>query len=123
MYEKTTLSNGLSLATHHMPSRVSVSLGVWLKVGARYEEKNINGISHFLEHLLFKGTKKRSSEQLKQSIERYAELGSAVKAGEDVQQEISLVLTTIIQILRDLTTLYEDFPQSEAEAANTQRIV
>jgi hypothetical protein len=61
--------------------------------------------------------------QLKQSIERYAELGSAEKAGEDVQQEISLVLTTIIQILRDLTTLYEDYPQSEAEAANTQKIV
>ncbi len=69
MYEKTTLNNGLNVATHHMPGRLSVSLGLWLKVGARYEEKNINGISHFLEHLLFKGTEKRTCEELKQSIE------------------------------------------------------
>ena len=69
MYEKTTLNNGLTVATHYMPNRVSVALGIWLKAGSRYETKDINGISHFLEHLLFKGTKKRSCEQLKQSIE------------------------------------------------------
>ncbi len=69
MHEKTTLNNGLSLVTQHLPGRVSVALGIWLKVGARYEQKNINGISHFIEHLLFKGTAKRSCEELKQAIE------------------------------------------------------
>ncbi|NQS99455.1 MAG: insulinase family protein [Candidatus Omnitrophica bacterium] len=69
MYEKTQLDNGLTVASHRMPSRVSVSLGVWMKAGSRYEPKDINGISHFLEHLLFKGTAKRSCEEIKQAVE------------------------------------------------------
>jgi predicted Zn-dependent peptidase len=63
------LNNGLTVATHYMPKRVSVALGIWIRVGARYEKKSINGISHFLEHLLFKGTKSRTCEDLKQAIE------------------------------------------------------
>lgn len=69
MYKKTTLDNGLTVVSHYMPERASVSLGIWVKVGARYESENINGISHFLEHLVFKGTKRRSCEELKQAIE------------------------------------------------------
>lgn len=69
MYKKTCFKNGLTIITHYMPNRVSVALGVWIKAGARYEEKEISGISHFLEHLLFKGTKNRSCEQIKQAIE------------------------------------------------------
>jgi len=69
MYKKTRLDNGLTVVTYYMPNRVSVALGIWIKVGARYEQARINGISHFLEHLLFKGTKKRSCEEIKQSIE------------------------------------------------------
>lgn len=69
MYEQTILNNGLTVVTHRMPKRVSVSLGIWIKAGSRFEEKNINGISHFLEHLLFKGTHKRTCEEIKQSIE------------------------------------------------------
>ncbi|MBN2096953.1 MAG: insulinase family protein [Candidatus Omnitrophica bacterium] len=69
MYKKTRLNNGLTVVTHQMPSRVSVSVGIWLKVGSRYEAKEQNGIAHFLEHLLFKGTAKRSCDELKQSIE------------------------------------------------------
>lgn len=69
MYEKTTLNNGLTVATHYMPNRISVSLGVWVKVGSRYEQEQLNGISHFLEHLLFKGTEKRSCEEIKQAVE------------------------------------------------------
>jgi len=69
MYKKTTLNNGLTVASYHMPERCSVSLGIWIKAGARYEQAGISGISHFLEHLLFKGTKRRSCEELKQAIE------------------------------------------------------
>ncbi|MBL7085263.1 MAG: insulinase family protein [Candidatus Omnitrophica bacterium] len=69
MYEKTVLNNGLTVITYHMPNRVSASLGIWIKAGARYEQKTRNGISHFLEHLLFKGTQRRTCEEIKQSIE------------------------------------------------------
>lgn len=69
MYKKTTINNCLTVVTHQMPKRASATLGIWIKGGARYEQKKINGISHFLEHLLFKGTKNRSCEEIKQSIE------------------------------------------------------
>jgi len=69
MYKKTILSNGLTVATHQMSGRVSVSLGIWIRAGARYERKGIAGISHFLEHILFKGTKRRTCEEIKQDIE------------------------------------------------------
>jgi len=52
-----------------MPERDSLSIGVWINAGARYESKREGGISHFLEHLLFKGTFKRSAEEIKKAIE------------------------------------------------------
>lgn len=69
MYQRTILDNGLRVITHSMPAVESVALGIWIGTGGRYENKKITGISHFLEHLLFKGTKKRSTRQIKQSIE------------------------------------------------------
>lgn len=69
MYEKTVLASGSTLLTHYMPNRISISVGIWVKAGSRYENKNISGISHFLEHLIFKGTKRLTCEQIKQSIE------------------------------------------------------
>lgn len=69
MYRKTILDNGLRIITHHMPHMESVALGIWINVGARFENKKNNGIAHFLEHLLFKGTKKYSCKKLKESIE------------------------------------------------------
>lgn len=69
MYELNTLKNGTRCAARSMPDRDSLAIGIWLNVGGRYEPKDICGVSHFLEHLLFKGTKKRSAEQIKQEIE------------------------------------------------------
>ena len=65
MYNKSILNNGLKIISHRMPARQSVSLGIWIKVGGRYENSKNKGIAHFLEHLLFKGTKKYSCRNLK----------------------------------------------------------
>ena len=69
MYEKTVLDNGLTLITHDMLDRESIGLGIWVKAGSRFENKNNQGIAHFLEHLLFKGSKRYSCQKIKQSIE------------------------------------------------------
>ena len=69
MYNKSILDNGLRIIAHRMPSRQSISLGIWIKVGGRYENNDNKGIAHFLEHLLFKGTKNYSCRKLKESIE------------------------------------------------------
>jgi len=68
-YRKVLLKNGLKIISHKMSERQSVALGIWIKVGGRYENSQNKGISHFLEHLLFKGTKKYSCRMLKESIE------------------------------------------------------
>ena len=68
-YHLTAFRNGLGVALKPMPQAQSVSVGVWVRAGGRYESPERSGISHFLEHLLFKGTRRRSCEQLKQQIE------------------------------------------------------
>ncbi len=65
----TELSNGIRVATSSVPTVESVTFGIWVGVGARYEPKRIAGISHFIEHLLFKGTKNRSARDISEAIE------------------------------------------------------
>ena len=69
MHKRTVLDNGLNVITSEMKSMSSVSLGVWVGVGGRYESKEKSGISHLVEHMLFKGTRSRSTKRLKQEIE------------------------------------------------------
>lgn len=69
MYQVTRLENGLTIATATMPHMASVSLGIWVGTGSRYEPADISGISHFIEHMLFKGTRRRSAREISQSVE------------------------------------------------------
>ena len=69
MYRVTQLKNGLAVATAEMPHMASLSLGLWVGVGGRHEPAALNGVSHFIEHLLFKGTKKRSAREISQAVE------------------------------------------------------
>ena len=64
-----TLSNGFTIATELMPNFRTATLGVWITAGARHETESQNGIAHFLEHMAFKGTKKRSSFEIAEAIE------------------------------------------------------
>ena len=81
--QKTVLDNGLTLLTEVMPDRRSVAVGVWLKIGARDEPRPLMGVSHFLEHMLFKGTARRSALEIAQSLEArggHLETSSAYRA-------------------------------------------
>lgn len=69
MYKKSKLSNGLRIITNRLSGVGSLSLGIWINIGGRYESAADKGISHYLEHLLFKGSKKYSCRQIKESIE------------------------------------------------------
>lgn len=69
MYRRQKLNNGLRIITKRSNNVQSVSLGIWINIGSRYEVQTQKGISHFLEHLLFKGSKKYSCRAIKESIE------------------------------------------------------
>ena len=65
----TTLPNGLRVATDTMPDVQSVSLGCWVGVGTRNEAASVNGVAHLVEHMLFKGTRRRSAFRISEEIE------------------------------------------------------
>jgi predicted Zn-dependent peptidase len=66
---KTVLSNGLLVLTESMPHLRSVSMGAWIGSGARDEAAEVNGISHFVEHMVFKGTTSRSAQQIAREVD------------------------------------------------------
>ena len=65
----TTLPNGFRIVTEHMPGLESASAGIWVTAGGRHERAEQNGIAHFLEHMAFKGTARRSALQIAEEIE------------------------------------------------------
>src|SRR6476659_7156082 len=67
--EMTTLANGVRVITEAMPHVRSVSVGIWIGTDSRRENAEENGISHFIEHMLFKGTTRRSAEQIARSVD------------------------------------------------------
>ncbi|MDD5130389.1 MAG: pitrilysin family protein [Candidatus Omnitrophica bacterium] len=69
MYKRHKLENGLKIIAKRLSNVQSVALGIWINIGSRYEDPAQKGISHFLEHLLFKGSRKYSCRIIKESIE------------------------------------------------------
>jgi len=67
--EMTTLPNGVRVITEAMPHVRSVSIGIWVCAGSRRETSAQNGVTHFIEHMLFKGTTSRSAEEIARSVD------------------------------------------------------
>src|SRR3990167_8101817 len=77
-YRKRVLKNGLRVIAAPVLGLTSVSVAVWVKVGSRFEEEKVAGISHFLEHMAFKGGKKyKNSKQVAETLESYGILKNA----------------------------------------------
>ncbi|MBX7231105.1 MAG: insulinase family protein [Bdellovibrionales bacterium] len=69
VFNKTTLSNGVRIVTEHHPFTRSISAGIYVELGTRDEPSTLSGVAHFLEHLVFKGTRKRSGFEIAKSLE------------------------------------------------------
>ena len=67
--EHTRLDNGIRVVSEELPHLASVSLGIWVENGSRYEAPEVGGISHYIEHLLFKGTDRRTAVEISEEIE------------------------------------------------------
>lgn len=77
MNTKDILDNGIRVVTEHIPYVNSVSIGIWIANGSRNENSHNNGVSHFIEHMMFKGTLKRTAREIAESIE---EIGGQINA-------------------------------------------
>lgn len=108
--EVTELENGITVVTHGMPHLASTALGVWVAAGSRSESASENGISHLLEHMAFKGTRKRSARDIAEEIEN---VGGEVNAATSIEStsyyarvlagDVPLALDILSDILQDST--------------------
>jgi len=103
----TTLPNGFRIVTEPMPGLQSAAIGVWVLAGARHERAEQNGIAHFLEHMAFKGTKRRSALQIAEAIEDVGGYINAYTSREVtayyvrvLEKDVPLALDVVADILR-----------------------
>lgn len=105
MYRKDTLSNGIRVVSETLPKSRSVSIGVWVKVGSRHEPSEIGGISHFIEHMFFKGTGKRSAKDIAIEMDSIGGEMNAFTSQETTTFYAKVVdehLPVVIEILADI---------------------
>ncbi len=80
--QKEVFPNGLVVTTEPMPNVRSVSVGLWVRTGSRREPPELNGISHFIEHMVFKGTERRTAEEIAREVDRVGGMLDAFTAKE-----------------------------------------
>ena len=103
--DKTTLKNGIRIVSKTMPHARSVSMGVWVNVGARDESELESGLSHFIEHMIFKGTRKRSAFQIAKEFDAIGGHTNAFTAMENTCYHARVMDThteTMVDILSDI---------------------
>jgi predicted Zn-dependent peptidase len=105
-----TLPNGLRIVTDRIETVATVSLGLWIDVGTRHEPAKINGVAHFLEHMAFKGTKRRSALAIAEEIEAvgghlnaYTSRESTAYYAKVLKEDIGLALDILADILQHST--------------------
>jgi predicted Zn-dependent peptidase len=105
MIVKEFLDNGLTLITESIPGARSVAVGVWLKRGSRHERPELSGISHFIEHMVFKGTKSRSAQRIAEEVDSIGGHMDAFTAKEYASFHLKVLdehLPTAVEILGDI---------------------
>ncbi|MBK7705744.1 MAG: insulinase family protein [Acidobacteria bacterium] len=121
--QKTTFPNGLTILTDRMPDVRSVTVGFFYKIGARHEPAELSGISHFIEHAVFKGTNKRSALEIAVESDRLGGSFDAFTMHEETGFAMKVVdreLPTAFELLADLLT---DPRFDERELKREQRVI
>jgi len=113
----TKLDNGLTVATDATPQLKSAALGIWVNVGARHEPAELNGVSHMLEHMAFKGTKRRSARGIAEEIEAVGGHLNAYTSREHtayVARVLSADVPLAVDLISDILQ-HSVFDQTELE--------
>ncbi|MBE0643094.1 MAG: insulinase family protein [Bacteroidetes bacterium] len=114
---KSALSSGLRVITEHVPSAHSLALGVWIDTGSRDEASGENGISHFIEHCVFKGTKRRRTHHIAQYLESVGGYLNAFTTKDNTCYYARVLqphLDRAVHLLADIV-LHSTFPEREVE--------
>jgi predicted Zn-dependent peptidase len=119
--EVTRLPSGLTVATDTMPGVATVSLGAWIGAGTRHEAAPLNGIAHLLEHMVFKGTDRRSAQDIAEEIEAVGGQLNAYTSRENtafyakvLAEDAALALDVVADILQHPTFLEDELDRERA---------
>jgi predicted Zn-dependent peptidase len=117
----STLPNGLRVATDRIDTVDTVSLGIWVDVGTRHEQADVNGVAHFLEHMAFKGTDRRSALSIAEEIEAvgghlnaYTSRESTAYYAKVLKEDVPLALDILSDILQNSTFQPEEIERERA---------
>jgi len=116
-YRKTVLHNNLRVITEEVPHMKSISMGIWVRCGSRFEQPALNGICHFIEHMLFKGTERRSAFDIAREMDSVGGILNAFTSkeltafyckvlGEDMELAVDLLSDLFIN---------SSFPEEEID--------
>ncbi|MBF0458587.1 MAG: insulinase family protein [Nitrospirae bacterium] len=120
---KSFLDNGIPVVMERMTGVRSVSIGIWVKVGARYERLDKNGISHFVEHMLFKGTKNRTQKDIAVEIDSMGGDINAFTSRENTTFYVKLLKDFTAQGIDILADIYLNSLLTEEDIKKEQEII
>src|SRR5512138_2457430 len=105
MINKTVLNNGIRIISEKIPHSYSVTIGIWVTSGSRHENREHNGVAHFIEHLLFKGTERRSALDISREIDSVGGVLNAFTSREFVcyyAKVLDTFLPRAVDLLADI---------------------
>jgi predicted Zn-dependent peptidase len=118
--QREVLPNGLVVITERMPHVRSVSVGIWIRTGSRREPSNLNGISHFIEHMVFKGTERRSAEEIARAVDSVGGMLDAFTAKEMIcfnakvlDEHLSIAFDVLADLVRRPRFAKEDIAKEK----------
>jgi predicted Zn-dependent peptidase len=117
----TRLRNGLTIATDHMAGIETAAIGIWVGIGARHEAPEVNGVSHMLEHMAFKGTKRRSAQDIVEEVEGVGGQINAYTSRENtayylrvLAEDVPMAVDILADILQNSTFEPEELERERA---------
>ncbi len=123
MVEISKTTSGITVVTDTMKNADTVSLGFWVSVGARFEEENINGISHLLEHMAFKGTQNRSAFQIAEEIENVGGIINAYTSREVTAYYVKVLKQDVPLALSILSDIFQNSTMNNDELTKEKEVV
>lgn len=123
MVNRSLLANGIRVITQHIPHAYSVSIGFWVVGGSRHERPEFNGVSHFIEHLLFKGTERRTAFEIARETDSIGGFMNAFTGREFVCYYAKVLvdfLPKAVDLLADIF-LHSRFPEEEID--NERKVI
>lgn len=123
MVRKTILPNGIRIVTEKMPGFHSVSTGIWVNVGSRDEEPHEQGVTHLIEHMLFKGTAKRSALEIAKALDAVGGFANAFTSKENLCIHAKVMDTHLDLVVDVLTDIFLNSVFADEEIERERQVV